>query len=56
MQRKVHSRNKSNDEYTKVNGRMINIIFTTVKCNGAKVIVRDGGTSIWNFYDLIKGI
>ena len=29
MQRKVHIRNKSNDEDTKVNGRMININFTT---------------------------
>ena len=30
MQRKVPSRNKSNDEYTKINGRMINIIFITL--------------------------
>ena len=29
MQRKVHSKNKPNDEYIKVNGRMINTIFTT---------------------------
>ena len=29
MQRKVHSRKKSNDEHTKVNGRMIDIIFIT---------------------------
>ena len=27
MQRKVHTRTKSKDEYTKVNGRIIKIIF-----------------------------
>ena len=30
VQRKVHSQNKSNNEHTKVNVRMINIIFTTL--------------------------
>ena len=29
MQRKVQSRNKRNDKYTKVSGRMINIICMT---------------------------
>ena len=36
MQRKVHSGNKSNSEYTKVNDKMINKIFATLffTCNG----------------------
>ena len=33
MQRKVHSRNKSNDKYTQVNSSMINIIYTTTFTN-----------------------
>ena len=35
LQRKVHIRNNSNDEYTKVNGRIIKIIFTT---NGLSIL------------------
>ena len=32
MQRKVNIINISNDEYTKANGRLINIIYTTCQC------------------------
>ena len=39
MQRKVHSRNKSDDAYTKGNGRMINIIFTIVSIISQGIVV-----------------
>ena len=37
MQRKVQSRNKSIDEYMKVYGGMINIIFTTHGASADKI-------------------